>query len=130
MERVKKLVRQLGSAGIRESLLMPAAGWYLLSWRKFDAAGRVSEYAAAVERALEGFEGELMLEPGRFLVAQAGALVTRVLKVKRNGKKTFVITDAGMNDLIRRRFTRRMTRLCRCGAKGACVGGGCGGAGV
>jgi diaminopimelate decarboxylase len=34
-------------------------------------------------------------------VAQAGALVTRVLQVKRNGKKTFVITDAAMNDLIR-----------------------------
>jgi diaminopimelate decarboxylase len=43
----------------------------------------------------------LLIEPGRFLVAQAGALVTRVLYVKRNGKKTFVITDAAMNDLIR-----------------------------
>src|ERR1019366_8613173 len=39
--------------------------------------------------------------PGRFLVAQAGALLTRVLYVKRNGNKTFVITDAAMNDLIR-----------------------------
>jgi diaminopimelate decarboxylase len=35
------------------------------------------------------------------LVAQAGALLTRVLYVKRNGNKTFVITDAAMNDLIR-----------------------------
>jgi diaminopimelate decarboxylase len=41
------------------------------------------------------------LEPGRFIVAQAGALVARVLQVKRNGTKTFVITDAAMNDLIR-----------------------------
>ena len=65
--------------------------------------------------ALDGFEGRLLLEPGRFLVAQAGALVARVLNVKRNGKKTFVITDAAMNDLIARRSTRRTTRLCRCG---------------
>ena len=43
----------------------------------------------------------LLLEPGRFLVAQAGALVARVLYVKKNGEKTFVITDAAMNDLIR-----------------------------
>jgi diaminopimelate decarboxylase len=43
----------------------------------------------------------LLIEPGRFLVAQAGALVARVLQVKRNGSKTFVITDAAMNDLIR-----------------------------
>jgi diaminopimelate decarboxylase len=42
-----------------------------------------------------------LLEPGRFLVAQAGILLARVLNVKRNGTKTFVITDAGMNDLIR-----------------------------
>jgi diaminopimelate decarboxylase len=42
-----------------------------------------------------------VLEPGRFLVAQAGALVTRVLYRKRNGAKEFLITDAGMNDLIR-----------------------------
>jgi diaminopimelate decarboxylase len=54
-----------------------------------------------VEEALSGFEGRLLMEPGRFLVAQAGALVARVLQVKRNGKKTFVITDAAMNDLIR-----------------------------
>jgi diaminopimelate decarboxylase len=44
---------------------------------------------------------QLLLEPGRFLVAQAGALLARVLYVKRNGKKTFVVADAAMNDLIR-----------------------------
>ena len=67
----------------------------------FDAAAKVEEYAAAMERALGDFDGRLLIEPGRFLVAQAGALVARVLYVKRNGKKTFVITDAAMNDLIR-----------------------------
>ena len=44
---------------------------------------------------------QLLLEPGRFLVAQAGALLTEVLYTKQNGTKKFVITDAGMNDLIR-----------------------------
>ena len=44
---------------------------------------------------------QLLLEPGRFLVAQAGALLSRVLYVKRNGTKTFVVTDTAMNDLIR-----------------------------
>lgn len=43
----------------------------------------------------------LILEPGRSIVAEAGVLLTRVLLVKRNGEKTFVILDAGMNDLIR-----------------------------
>jgi diaminopimelate decarboxylase len=67
----------------------------------FDAAAKVREYAEAIENGLSGFEGQLLLEPGRFLAAQAGALVARVLYVKRNGRKTFVITDAAMNDLIR-----------------------------
>jgi diaminopimelate decarboxylase len=66
-----------------------------------DPAAKVQEYAAAIEKALAGFDCKLLIEPGRFIVAQAGALMTRVLNVKKNGKKTFVITDAAMNDLIR-----------------------------
>jgi diaminopimelate decarboxylase len=70
--------------------------------RNFDAAARVQEYAEALIQAAERVGGlTLLLEPGRFLVAQAGALVARVLYVKKNGTKTFVITDAAMNDLIR-----------------------------
>jgi diaminopimelate decarboxylase len=67
----------------------------------FDAAAKVREYATALNAALGEFGGKLLIEPGRFIVAQAGALVTRVLYVKRQGKKTFVIVDAAMNDLIR-----------------------------
>src|SRR5579864_6728713 len=43
----------------------------------------------------------LLLEPGRSIIAPAGALVTRVLYLKRNGNKRFTIVDAAMNDLIR-----------------------------
>jgi diaminopimelate decarboxylase len=43
----------------------------------------------------------LVLEPGRFLVGEAGVLLTRVRTVKRSGDRVFVITDAGMNDLLR-----------------------------
>lgn len=43
----------------------------------------------------------LMLEPGRSIVAEAGILLTRVLLVKQNGQKKFVVVDAAMNDLIR-----------------------------
>ena len=43
----------------------------------------------------------LILEPGRYLVGDAGVLLTRVLYVKRSGRKTFVVTDAGMTELIR-----------------------------
>src|SRR3984957_5370284 len=67
----------------------------------FRGGREVERYAGALMKGLAGEGAHLLLEPGRFIVAQAGALVTRVLYVKKNGKKTFVITDAGMNDLIR-----------------------------
>ena len=67
----------------------------------FNPAHQVERYAAALAQGLANETAHLLLEPGRFIVAQAGALLTRVLVVKKNGAKTFVITDAGMNDLIR-----------------------------
>ena len=73
----------------------------------FDPAQKVHDYATALTRALGNIQTldakpiHLLLEPGRFIVAQAGALLARVLYIKKNGNKTFVITDAGMNDLIR-----------------------------
>jgi len=102
IERVYKLVSQLRRDGI-ELKAIDAGGGLGIDYHggAFDVAEKVAEYTAAIEAALSGFGGRLLLEPGRFLVAQAGALVARVLDVKRNGKKTFVITDAAMNDLIR-----------------------------
>ena len=59
------------------------------------------EYAAIVKRATRGLGCKLIFEPGRVLVGNAGILVTRVLELKRGEAKTFVIVDAGMNDIIR-----------------------------
>lgn len=100
--RVTRLARQLAGEGIRLKAI-DAGGGLGIDYHSaaFDAAARAREYAAAIEKALDGLEARLLLEPGRFLVAQAGALATRVLHVKRNGKKTFVVVDAAMNDLIR-----------------------------
>jgi diaminopimelate decarboxylase len=57
--------------------------------------------AARVLPALAGLPLRLLLEPGRSLVARAGVLLARVVCVKASGHKRFVITDAGMNDLLR-----------------------------
>ena len=102
IERVSKLVRKLRGEGI-ELKMIDAGGGLGIDYHDggFDAAGKVDEYAEVLNRALSDFDGRLLIEPGRFLVAQAGALLARVLYVKRNGTKNFVITDAAMNDLIR-----------------------------
>ena len=52
-------------------------------------------------RRVEGHDLEVLIEPGRSIVAEAGVLLTRVLYRKTNGDREFVIVDAGMNDLIR-----------------------------
>jgi diaminopimelate decarboxylase len=58
-------------------------------------------YAAVVKRATASLDCTLIFEPGRLIVGNAGILVTRVLYVKRGEAKTFIIVDAGMNDLVR-----------------------------
>jgi len=58
-------------------------------------------YAKIVKNATRGLGCKLIFEPGRLIVGNAGILLTRVLYVKHGEAKTFVIVDAGMNDLIR-----------------------------
>jgi diaminopimelate decarboxylase len=104
--RVRTLVDRLKREGIALRTIDAGGGLGIdyhdsFQGATFDAEAKVREYAQALELALGEFDGRLLIEPGRFLVAQAGALLARVLQVKRNGKKTFVITDAAMNDLIR-----------------------------
>lgn len=58
-------------------------------------------YSSAVKKHLGNLDIRLLLEPGRFLVANSGILLTQVLYTKRTSSKTFIIVDAAMNDLIR-----------------------------
>jgi len=58
-------------------------------------------YGAMVTRVTKDFGCRLSFEPGRLIAANAGVLVSRVIYVKRGDAKTFLIIDAGMNDLIR-----------------------------
>ncbi|GGA56058.1 diaminopimelate decarboxylase [Edaphobacter acidisoli] len=102
LERVTALIAELRRDG-HDIRYVDAGGGLGIDYGagEFDPAHQVEKYATALEKGLGGETAHLLLEPGRFIVAQAGALVTRVLYVKKNGAKTFVITDAAMNDLIR-----------------------------
>jgi len=61
----------------------------------------VQDYANAIISAIKGLDLTIVCEPGRYLVANGGYLVTKVLYEKQNGNKRFVIVDAAMNDLLR-----------------------------
>lgn len=61
----------------------------------------IEEYAEQLVPLLKPLGLKIILEPGRFMVGNAGVLITEVLYEKRGSAKTFKIVDAGMNDLIR-----------------------------
>jgi diaminopimelate decarboxylase len=102
--RAAALIGQLRADGLPIRFLDAGGGLgieYHLN-QSFHPEEKMQQYAAALKKSINGLDNiQLLLEPGRFLVAQAGALLARVLYIKKNGKKNFVILDAGMNDLIR-----------------------------
>jgi diaminopimelate decarboxylase len=61
----------------------------------------IEQYAAGLVPLLRGLGLKILLEPGRYLVGNAGVLLTRCLYEKHGRAKTFKVVDAGMNDLIR-----------------------------
>jgi diaminopimelate decarboxylase len=60
-----------------------------------------ADYVAVIREALTGFDGHILLEPGRHLVAEAGVLLTRAIRIKPGVEREFLILDAAMNDLLR-----------------------------
>lgn len=91
-----------GGIGIvyKESLDSGDASW----WGDKPDAERplsIQAYASALVPILEPLGLRILLEPGRYMVGNAGSLLTRVLYIKQGTAKKFVIVDAGMNDLIR-----------------------------
>lgn len=99
VRRVLEQVRQLRTEGI-ELEYVDVGGGFGIAYED-EADPSAESFARVLLPELAGSGLRVILEPGRFIVGPAGVLVTRVLYVKRMGAKTFVITDAGMNDLLR-----------------------------
>lgn len=70
-------------------------------YRDGEVAPDANEYADAIREALAGFTGRILVEPGRWVVAEAGLLLTRVVLEKQGRERRFLMLDAGMNDLLR-----------------------------
>ncbi|MFL5575330.1 MAG: diaminopimelate decarboxylase [Gemmatimonadaceae bacterium] len=100
LERVLELLARVRRAGAEELRYLDVGGGLSVPYED-EAPADVAEFARGVSALVGGSGLELVLEPGRFLVANAGVLLTRVLYRKRSGGKDYVITDAGMNDLVR-----------------------------
>ena len=91
-----------GGIGIvyRESLESGAQDWWD---HKADAERplTIAQYGASIVPLIKDLGLKILLEPGRYIVGNAGVLLTKCLYEKKGTAKTFKIVDAGMNDLIR-----------------------------
>ncbi|HFC03323.1 MAG TPA: diaminopimelate decarboxylase, partial [Nitratifractor salsuginis] len=96
---VADLVRSLAAIGV-EIRFFDVGGGLGVVYRD-ETPIDVEAYAEAVTSAIRGLDLTIVCEPGRYLTANAGWLLTRVLYEKHNGAKRFVIVDGAMNDLLR-----------------------------
>lgn len=92
IEVVRKLGHELQFMDVGGGLSVPYEG---------EAEADIDGYARVVSEAVLSTGLHLLLEPGRFLVAESGVLLTEVLYRKHAAGKDFVVTDAGMSDLMR-----------------------------
>ncbi len=93
----KNFIRQLAMRKISLSFV-DMGGGFGVGDEKIDFSGIAGAYLKAFK---EWPALGLILEPGRFLVAESGILLTRIVHVKAGGKRKFLIVDAGMNDFLR-----------------------------
>lgn len=100
LQRVAAFWRELRDAG-HPVASIDVGGGLGVRYREGDTPIMPADYVAVIRETLAGFEGRLLLEPGRYLVAEAGVLLTRVLRVKHGEARDFLVLDAAMNDLAR-----------------------------
>ncbi len=98
--RLLQLRKEIAAVGATELRYLDIGGGLAVT---YDAEHPIDieAFGKALTKMLEPTGLDLILEPGRFLVGNAGVLLTRVLYRKHSGGKDFIVTDAGMNDLLR-----------------------------
>ncbi|MFA5357145.1 MAG: diaminopimelate decarboxylase [Candidatus Omnitrophota bacterium] len=99
INKVAKFIGQLKEKGIALEYLNIGGGLGIIYDKEMPQTAE--KFSKSVLPLLKNTGLKIILEPGRFIVGNAGILITRVLYVKSTPKKKFVIVDAGMNDLIR-----------------------------
>lgn len=98
--KLAQLYRSLCADGFGLKYLDVGGGWGI-EQLDGERVPSVDEFVTAVRRPLRGLKATLVLELGRWLVGNAGVLVTRVTHLKAGRGRVFAVVDAGMNDFLR-----------------------------
>ncbi|MCD6386084.1 diaminopimelate decarboxylase [Candidatus Sumerlaeota bacterium] len=100
MERLRILAKKLKSSGI-ELKYINIGGGFSIQYVEKEKPYKLEKLAARIIPLVKELGCRLIMEPGRYIVGPAGALVTRVLFIKNAVEKNFVIVDSAMTDLLR-----------------------------
>jgi len=99
-EKIVALARRLRERGLAISRV-DFGGGLGVPYRDADDPDSPAAYARQAREALGDLDVQLILEPGRLIAGNAGVLISRVEYIKERDGRTFVVLDAGMNDLLR-----------------------------
>ena len=99
--RLRALLDDIRAAGVTTVTTIDVGGGFPIAYHDGEPEADLVAFAAVLRETFGDAGVELIVEPGRFLVADAGVMLTEVLYRKESGGNQFMITDAGMNDLIR-----------------------------
>ncbi|MBY0461953.1 MAG: diaminopimelate decarboxylase [Alphaproteobacteria bacterium] len=100
-KQLKSLVSSLAFEGYLVKRLDLGGGFYVPYTLSGSPQFDLDAYAKSFQEELGDLNCEFVIEPGRYLVAESGLLLTKVLYIKKTPARTFVIVDAGMNDMMR-----------------------------
>lgn len=100
VDRMLELVERLRGAGIPIRHL-DLGGGLGVRYRAADQAPAIASVVCEIRKRVAGAGLQIMVEPGRSIVGEAGVLLTSVLYCKQTSRKEFIVVDAAMNDLIR-----------------------------
>lgn len=100
LERLLQLIDRLAEKGIHLDHL-DLGGGIGVQYQDKDDVPSVSDYISQVLDKISGRNIQLIMEPGRSIVAKAGIFLTQVVYLKQTEEHNFAIVDGGMNDLIR-----------------------------
>jgi len=100
-EKMLKVVDKIIKKSNHKFEFIDLGGGMGISYAKNNKKLNYSKYNIAIKKFLKNHSSRIIFEPGRSIVGNIGSLISKVIYIKKNDKKDFIILDAGMNDLMR-----------------------------
>jgi diaminopimelate decarboxylase len=100
-EKMLKVIDRIIKQGNHNFEFIDLGGGMGISYKKNNKKLNYQKYNFAIKKFLKNHNSKIIFEPGRSIVGNIGLLISKVIYIKENGKKDFIILDAAMNDLMR-----------------------------